>query len=212
MAKQSRDTTCRPVQPDEEYNEALCQAQDQVEAMTGNWETPVRFRLIDQRYDVPKEQRRPAVQRYGSLSDEEFCRELWKLNDDDRYDVYVVAQEVSGKLSRGASVNARDIESGRVIVADFDDKPFVAPSESWAWHLPPSFVLQRENSRRHYWVGWQTEWYSSAQIRDIHMRVIQRYRSDPAVCDPARIIRLAGFYSHKRKEQRSKNDSADRAS
>ena len=71
---------------------ALAEAEYQVEAMTGKWDTPVRLRLIDQRYDVPKEKRRGAVQLCGSLGDDEFCRKLWEFNCDG-YDVYVVAQE-----------------------------------------------------------------------------------------------------------------------
>lgn len=184
--------------PDDAFDEAIAKAQDQVEAMTGKWDMPVRFRLIDQRHDVPKEKRRGAIQLCGSLGNDKFCSKLWEFNCDG-YDVYVIAQEVGSRLPEGSAVSGRDIEGGRIIVADFDDKDF--PRENWYWHIPPTFILRRENSVRHFWVGWQTEWYAPTQIRDIHKRVIQHYDSDPAVCDPARIIRLAGLYSHKRQEK-----------
>ena len=60
----------------------LAEAEHQVEAMTGDWKTPVRLRLIDQRHDIPKENRRNAIQLFGSLGDEDFCNKLWKHNRD----------------------------------------------------------------------------------------------------------------------------------
>ena len=72
--------------------------------MTGEWDTPVRLRLIDQRHDVPKEKRHGAVQLCGSLNDDEFCRKLWDFNCDG-YDVYVVAQEVGSRLPEDEAAN-----------------------------------------------------------------------------------------------------------
>ena len=89
----TKKPTARPA--DNAYDEALAEAENQVEAMTGDWKTPVRLRLIDQRHDVHKKKRREAIQLCGSLSDEEFCHKLWKLNCEG-YDVYVIAQEVDG--------------------------------------------------------------------------------------------------------------------
>ena len=184
--------------PDDAFDEALAEAENQVEAMTGKWDSPVRFRLIDQRHDVPKEKRRGAIQLFGSLGDDDFCRKLWNFNCDG-YDVYVVAQEASSLigLPEGAAVSARDIAHGRVIVADFDGK------EHYCWHIEPTTILRRENDPSYYWAIWRVDDvnYTPGNIPGIHKRIIHYYGSDPAVCDSARIIRLAGFYSHKREEK-----------
>ena len=179
---------------DNSFNEALREAEYQVEAMTGSWDARVRFRLIDQRYDVPKENRQNLIQLCGSLDNDDFCKKLFGHNQDG-YDVYIVAQEVNDTLPDNAPVSGRDIVSGRVLVADFDDQEY--PDDT-NWHLEPTFILRRENSDRHFWIGWRTEPYAADQISDAHKRIIQLYGSDPTVSDRARIMRLAGFESHKR--------------
>ena len=207
-------TTTSSAHPaDKAYDASLTEAEDQVEAMTGDWKTPVRLRLIDQCHDVPKENRRGAIQLYGSLDDESFCNRLWKLNSDG-YDAYIIAQGVPDPSSservaaankRGAkllgvpadtAINKDHISEARVLVADADD---LDPID--AFHLPPTAILRRENSARHFWLIWRVEGMPVNQVRTMHKRIIQHYGTDPAVCDPARIIRLAGFVSHKRKEK-----------
>ena len=197
MTTMRLDNAKSPPNSGDSLDDAIANSQDQIEAMTGMSDIPVRLRLIDQRHDVRREKRRHAIQLCGSLANEDFCHKLWEFNRDG-YDVYVVAQAVNSHLPKDAAVSIGDIESGQVIVADFDNQDFL---EKWVWHLPPSFFLRRENSDRHFWLGWQTEPYSPTKIRDIHQRIIHWYGSDPAVCDPARIIRLAGFYSHKREQK-----------
>ena len=188
-----------PPPPDEALVEALTEAENQIEAMTGEWDTTVRFRLIDQRHDVPKKMRRGAIQLCGSLNDDKFCYRLWKANCDG-YDVYVIAQEASSLpdasgligLPEGAAVSARDITHGRIIVADFDDMTH------YCWHIQPTAILQRENNPRYYWAIWRIDDvnYTPWHIPGIHKQIIQYYGSDPSVCDSARIIRLAGFARH----------------
>src|SRR5690242_17202640 len=101
-------------------DDAIAQAQNQVEAMTGEWDTPVRFRLLDQRHDIAEEKRRSAIQLSGSLGDDAFCDELWRLNCDG-YDAYIVAQAVRSALPPTAPVSQADIEEARVLFADADD-------------------------------------------------------------------------------------------
>ena len=188
------------IPPDDASEEALTEARNQIEAMTGDWDKPVRFRLIDQRHDVPKKERRGAVQLCGSLDNKEFYSKLWKLNCNG-YDVYVIAQEVDSSLPEDAAVHARDVKHGRVIVADFDDIAF--SDEDWYWHIRPTCFLRRENSEKYFWAIWRIDevGYTPSHIPGIHKQVIQRYGSDPSVCDRARIIRLAGFDSHKREKK-----------
>jgi len=181
--------------PSDALNTALAEAEGQVEAMTGNWLTPARFRLLDQRHGVPPEKRRAAIQLFGSLDDNAFCNELWRLNSDG-YDVYIVAQSVRLNLPSAAAVNQDDIEEARVLFADADDHDPIAK-----FHIAPTFRLRRENSPRHFWLGWRIEDMQVNKIREAQQRIAQRYGTDKTVCDPARIIRLAGFTSHKREQK-----------
>ncbi len=155
----------RSLLPNTLLDDALAEAQDQIEAMTGKWDTPVRLRLIDQRHEVPKAERRYAIQLFGSLGDDDFCRKLWNFNCDG-YDVYVVAQETSSLigLPEGAAVSARDIAHGRVIVADFDGK------EHYCWHIEPTAILRRDNDPSYYWAIWRVDDanYTPWHIRGIH--------------------------------------------
>ena len=100
-----------PSLTDDALDAAIDEAQDQVEAIAGKWDLPVRFRLLDQRHDVPREKRRRAIQLSGSLGDDEFSRKLWKLNCEG-YDVYVVAQEANSLLPEDAVVRLSELRDG----------------------------------------------------------------------------------------------------
>jgi RecA-family ATPase len=104
---------------------------------------------------------------------------------------------VHSSFPENAAVSGRDILHGRVIVADFDGQ------EHFCWHIEPTAILRRENDPNYYWAIWRINDvnYTPWHIPGIHRQIIQYYGCDPAVCDRARIIRLAGFYSHKREEK-----------
>ena len=117
----SRDTKLPASPPaDSARDTALAEADYQVEAMTGDWRTPARFRFLDQRHGVPREKQRPAIQLFGSLADDAFCNELWRLNCGE-YDAYIIAQGVNPRLPATAAVKQDDIDEARVNFADADD-------------------------------------------------------------------------------------------
>src|SRR5262249_31529673 len=67
-------------------------------------------------------------------------------------------------------------------------------------HMAPGGILRREDSDLYSWVLWPTAGMSKDKIKETQRRVSQHYQTDKTVCDKARIIRLAGFVSHKREQ------------
>jgi hypothetical protein len=62
--------------------------------------------------------------------------------------------------------------------------------------LKPTFVVETRNG---YQVYWQTTDCTKDQFVDIQRRLIAYFGSDKKVCNPNRVMRLPGYYWHKRK-------------
>lgn len=143
-----------------------------IELLTGDPNSPCHWRLLhDSRKNDPEY---PARNRFGTVTD------LWpefEQAQSDGYGVFVV-------VNAGGHSDT-EIESIRAVFIDGDDKPM--PS---TWHCMPSFFVQRSATRWHvYWVmhGMRVDDFKPAQLR-----LAAHYGTDTAVCNPSRVMRLAG--------------------
>lgn len=148
---------------------SIAMAKRQIELLTGSPVTPIHFRLIHDTEDR-------AEKLYGSVD------ELWPLmmaKQREGYGVFFVVNE-GGDRDEG-------ITGTRAVFVDADDKPEPAPTK---WHQFPSFKVRRSPTRWHgYWV---VRGLPVADFRSAQYRLAAHYGTDTMVCNPSRVMRLAG--------------------
>lgn len=93
--------------------------------------------------------------------------------------VFAMINEGDGTGRRGDCV-----QRVRAVFVDIDKDP---PS---SWHLPPSMVIASGRGLHAYWA---VQDLAVAQFKESQKRLIRRYRSDRAVHDLPRVMRVAGF-------------------
>lgn len=146
----------------------------QIELLTGSPETPCNFRLIHD-----KGRAAPARKLYGSLD------AVWPAiaeANGQGYGVFIVPNE-------GGDADA-DITKVRALFIDADNAP---PPD--AFHMPPSFIVRRDET--HWHAYWTCDDLSPGEFKQAQKRLITYYKSDPTICNPARVMRLAGTDHHK---------------
>ncbi len=149
-------------------------AQRHIELISGTSDAAVRFRLIHDR-----DKTKPAIKLRGSLWD---CWPDIEAAQSNGYGVFVVVNE-------GGDTDA-EISEIRAIFIDADNVAMVE-----RWHVPPDFVVQRDDL--HWHAYWLITDLPVAQFRQLQKRLARHYGTDPAVCNPSRVMRLAGTLHQK---------------
>ena len=142
-------------------------AQQHVRLLTGSADTPINVRMI---YG----QGGHAYSLSGPVAD------LWpqiEAGQAKGYNAYLVVNE-------GGDDDA-SITRVRAVFIDADGLPMPK-----AWHAEPDFIVTRDATHWHaYWVvtNLQVDGFKTAQ-----RRLVAHYGTDPKICNPARLMRLAG--------------------
>jgi hypothetical protein len=149
---------------------SLEMAQRQVELLTGDPNTRMYVRLIHD-----QDRNRLAIKYFGTISD------LWtdiERHQGQGFGVFIV-------VNKGGDADA-DIVEVRAAFIDADGVPL----EGVRWHLRPDFIVQRNATHWHaYWICTDMP---PAQFRDVQRWLANHYGGDPKVCNPSRVMRLAG--------------------
>jgi hypothetical protein len=146
-----------------------------VEALTGDPDTPMNVRLFHDN----STQHQLAAKRYGPIKD------LWAeilAFQGQGYGAFVVVNE-------GGNTNA-EIARVRAVFVDADGIPLPE-----AWHLQPDFIVQRDAT--HWHAYWLVTDLPVAEFRAVQQRLVAHYGTDPAVCNPSRVMRLPGTLHQK---------------
>lgn len=146
-----------------------------IERLTGGQNTPICLRLIDEN-KTPGHAQRPARKLDGPLAG------LWPEIQNGQANGYGVFVVVNAGGHRAA-----EIHTVRAIFVDGDN---LDVPEDWEWHLPPHFIVRRDDKHWHaYWLvaGLDVAGFTAAQ-----RRLVKNYGTDPKVCDPSRVMRLPG--------------------
>ncbi len=154
----------------------LPMAHAQVELTTGDGTTEICVRMIHD-----SDTQRPAIKLRGTIT------ELWpRIVEAQRegYGAFFV-------VNAGGDTNA-EINSIRACFIDADNVPL--PD---TWHLPPDFTVQRDEM--HWHAHWRVLDVPVDRFRDLQRRLAAHYGTDPAVCNPSRVMRLAGTLHQKDK-------------
>ena len=139
---------------------------------------------------------------HGAIADRAITSKLddWNL---DGFDLYMTAHLIREGV--GSNPKNADIEEGRALFIDSDGEP--RPNQ---WHLPPDFILEREDEPEHnWWAFWSVDGvFPADQIESYQRRIAEFYGTDTSVSDPRRIIRLPGFIRYKHNEGPNKKNPA----
>ncbi len=153
-------------------------ALDQIELITGSAETAIPIRAIH------SDGSRRALEFEGTLP--KLHDRVRKLNREG-YNIYMIAQETKPLPADGYFTRDTDIIGVRCLYADGDNSEL--PSE---WHVEPTFILVHPKTGR-WWAYWIVTNFPLDQLRDMIKRIAIHYDGDISICNPARIVRLAGY-------------------
>ncbi len=147
------------------------QASRHVELLTGSADASVCLRLIHD-----SDRAATAVNLDGTLT------QHWPR---------IVAAQAEGfgvflVINRGGH-RSEDITHIRAQFIDADDAPM---PEEWEWHLAPDFTVRRDPT--HWHAYWRAADIAPADFKACQRRLAAHYNTDPTVCDPSRVMRLAG--------------------
>lgn len=123
---------------------------------------------------------------YGSL--DEYCGELVADNAQG-YGVFITVQETSSRQRK-----ADDIGKTRAFFIDLD-----VVGEQPEYHLEPSLVVSTSPGRYHsYWLLETPEKLTKEEFKSYQSKLVQHYGSDEKCVDLPRVMRLPGFFHHKK--------------
>lgn len=151
------------------------QVKEFLRLLTGSADTPVTWQMF---YDVDKN--KPHLSRSLTKSLDEALPLIQQLQE--QYcGVYAAVNIFDGDK------RANNLVTGyRAVFADFDG--IVEP----IWGLTPHFTQARDSTHGHaFWLVSDIE--SNVQFSALQMRIALFHGTDKAVCDPARVMRVAGF-------------------
>ena len=159
-------------------------ARDQIALIAGSAETPIRIRAIHWNRSNESRRKHPSHEYEGALAG--IAERTRKLNLDG-YNIYMVAQFTKSLPSDGYFTRDTDIIEVRCLYADGDNSEL--PSE---WHVEPTFVLVHPKTGR-WWAYWSVKIFPLDELRNMIKRIAIHYDGDISICNPARIVRLAGY-------------------
>ncbi|HZK90308.1 MAG TPA: hypothetical protein VFC56_09200, partial [Stellaceae bacterium] len=146
-------------------------AAEHIELLTGSPDTPMHFRVFP---DDKKSADKFGQDFYGTVA------EVWP--------------EIQNWQSQGCGVFVIPNEGGandaaithiRTLFIDMDGQH---PPERW--HVQPDFFVERDDLHRHAY--WLVADCPVAEFKTAQRRLAACYGSDPKVCNPSRVMRLAG--------------------
>lgn len=98
--------------------------------------------------------------------------------------VFVVVNQTDGNGRREENITAI-----RAVFSDQDNGPSKVPP------LEPTMVVQSKNGDHSYWL--LNSQINGSQFRQTQKTIAKQLNSDPKVCDPPRVMRVAGFFHQK---------------
>jgi hypothetical protein len=137
-----------------------------IKLLTGSANTEVWFRTFDGAGN--------AAKLFGTVADQ--WPEIERLQVEGS-NVFVVVNEGGNSDD--------EINRIRAIFVDADDVPF--PS---AWHTEPDLIVRRDET--HWHAYWRIDDLSVAEFKPAQRSLAERYGTDRVVCNPSRVMRLAG--------------------
>lgn len=145
-----------------------------VELVAGSRDTEVFVRFLDD----AKSGMAPA-ERHGTIE------KLWSdiaVFQRDHYGVFLIPNATA---TAADFVRDEDIMDIRVVFIDAD-----GIAEPPHWHVPPAFLIHTSAGKWHaYWIVGDLP---VAEFQQIQRRLAAHYGTDPKVCNPSRVMRLAG--------------------
>jgi hypothetical protein len=148
----------------------LADAEQHIKLLTGFSDAPVWFRTFD---DTGKDVSKPS-KFFGTVADQ--WSEIERLQAAG-CGIFVVVNE-------GGNSDA-EITDVRAIFVDADGIPFPE-----TWHTDPDFVVTRDEM--HWHAYWRVDGLTVAVFNQAQRRLAAFYGTDAKVCNPSRIMRLAG--------------------
>ncbi len=149
-------------------------AQRHLELVTSDRDTAAHFRFIND-----AEKCKPAVKLYGTI------KSVWPDTEAAQADgcgAFIVVNEGGNSDAEIVRIRACFIDADNVPLPD-------------AWHLKPDFIVQRDDT--HWHAYWRVDDCPVDRFREVQKRLAAHYRTDPAVSNPSRVMRLAGTYHQK---------------
>jgi hypothetical protein len=147
------------------------QAERMIELIAGSRFASVCFRLIHE-----QDRDAEAVKFEGKLD------QYWsgiEARQGSGYGAFFVINEGGDRSNQITKVR------GCFIDADNRREP-----EEWEWHVKPDFVVRRDET--HWHAYWLVSDLPVERFREVQKRLAAYYRTDRAVCDLSRVMRLAG--------------------
>lgn len=149
-------------------------AEAHIELLTGSRDTVMDFRLI---HDSDKTHR---VRKFHGV-----LGKLWTQFEAAQvqgYGVFLVVNEGGNKDGEICTI--------RALFVDADNTHL--PSK---WHMRPDFIVQRDAT--HWHAYWRVFFLPVLEFRGAQKRLAAHYGTDPSVCNPSRVMRLAGTLHQK---------------
>jgi len=150
-----------------------------IKLLTGASETRICWQLIhDREHRVLK----PVFAAYHEI------RDWLNARNQEGFGIYVAV----GETADAYRINATMLRP-RAFFPAFDEKQLFSH-----WGTTPDFISQRGSDHSHvYWVLPRDSSLDWALWRQVQKGLIDYYGSDPAIKDPARIMRVPGTWHHK---------------
>ena len=141
---------------------------EHIRLLTGSADTPMHFRFFA---DSGKAL---AIKSFGTVAE---CWPEIERRQADGSGVFFV-------VNPGGNTDA-EITAVRALFVDADGVP-----KPTAWHLEPDLVTSRDET--HWHAYWCIADMPVAEFKEAQQRLAAYYGTDPAICNPSRVMRLAG--------------------
>jgi len=149
--------------------------------LTGEVDPVVTWQIF---YDPKNESNKPELAIHFTATLTEALPSI-KLSQERHCGVYVCVNETDGKGRKNENVMRY-----RVVFADFDGM------EEPEWALMPHFVQKRDATHGHaFWLV--SDITTANQYKALQKRIALYHETDKTVCDPARVVRVAGTIHYK---------------
>ncbi|WP_041423890.1 CHC2 zinc finger domain-containing protein [Thermosediminibacter oceani] len=133
-----------------------------------------------------------AIKKSGKFED--LKEELGKLNEDG-FNIYFVVNSGGFKDSEINKINAVfiDLDAGKDLdLSMIDSFKQIKLEEIHNFDFKPSYIIETKNGLHVYWLI--EEGVSIEEFRECEELLINYFNADPQVKNPARLMRLPGFY------------------
>ena len=156
------------------------QAQRWIVALTGDASTPMTWQVFSDIKPAPDDLR--PWHRRATVDD--AYDDLERANGNG-CGIFATVNECRGGR------RADHVVRVRAVFADIDDEG------ERQWHVRPSMIVRSARGLHPYWIMADGESPTPVEFTDAQKRIAAHYRSDPAVHDPSRVMRVPGFMHRK---------------